>query len=812
MGRPAISALLAGCCSLCLCHLTCCASRDLQPVGRRSPELQASLSTALACEFARLGIDPQKVPSAAPQGADNFVFNLEGAVLDTDGAGPQPPLSIALAWTERAVGDYDQNGEVNIGDLTPLGQRLHAVVSYQPSVGPVTWWPAGSYTDDGGAGAGNPPVAGSGAANWRLARIDGDGNGELNISDITPIATHWQQRISGYRVYCKPPGQLLYTMLPNPDDAGSPVSVEHPAPDATRPVVYPFGHVAVVPGIYEYYVVPFDSESQSEGVPSNHVALNFVNGGGPVNQPPTAVLAPSPNSGDAPLGVTWDASASYDTDGNIANYEWDRDANGTYEAADGNAPTLDMIYMVGGWKQVGVRVTDDQGAQSEAVASLYVGFGSSGNQAPVASLTANPPSGELPLTVTWDASASSDPDNNIGEYHWDLDYDGFPELTTTVPSAERHYIYPGTFTASVHVYDTEGLPSNLATAQVEVLPASGAYWHVQTIAPLVYPANIQLELIGGSPAIAWWDDGHDRTSYVRALDGQGQNWAAPVDVTSYRFAALAEVQGSPALALINPGPGGSGSLNYTRADNGEGSTWTGAVLQLEQSALVFYSSVDMLVVSGAPAIAYFDEVAVHLKYIRAADDVGSSWGPAQVVNNSDFPYLLMVNNQPAVFCSAGSLWYSRASDAFGDWPGAWSGAGSIFLVLDPYARMARPALIAGMPAACYRCENPLSLRYIRASDADGSVWDTPVELLGGLTGAPDLRPSLIGLAGKPGLFFNDPTTSTLVFLRGTDAATFAPDPAETIDASAFSLAGLNVNGVPAVAYSHGTDLEFAAYY
>jgi hypothetical protein len=76
-----------------------------------------------------------------------------------------------LHWLEYNIGDYDVNGEVNIADLTPIGQKFQQV-----------------YIDT------DPDFA-------TLEVIDGDGNGEINIADITPIGQNFQSVIEGYDVY-----------------------------------------------------------------------------------------------------------------------------------------------------------------------------------------------------------------------------------------------------------------------------------------------------------------------------------------------------------------------------------------------------------------------------------------------------------------------------------------------------------------------------------------------------------------------------------------------------------------------------------
>jgi glucose/arabinose dehydrogenase/putative cell wall-binding protein len=89
---------------------------------------------------------------------------------------------------------------------------------------------------------------------------------------------------------------------------------------------------------------------------------------------------------------------------------------------------------------------------------------SSGNQPPVARVSATPSSGPAPLAVTFDASASTD-DRPVTElsYAWDLDGDGSFDDGTGV-TAQRTYA-PGTVTVRVRVTDASG---SSAVAQVTV--------------------------------------------------------------------------------------------------------------------------------------------------------------------------------------------------------------------------------------------------------------------------------------------------------------------------------------------------------
>jgi hypothetical protein len=176
------------------------------------------------------------------------------------------------------------------------------------------------------------------------------------------------------------------------------------------------------------------------------------------------------------------------------------------------------------------------------------------------------------------------------------------------------------------------------------------------------------------------------------------------------------------------------------------------------------------------------------------------------------PCLLLIGGQPAVGSTYSQLSYARAADAGGDWPDSWSGAGSIYVYdVAPYATDASMAVVAGTPAITYLSLNPVALRYVRAMDPEGAGWNSPLELVA-LTSVAALPSALIELAGKPGVFYNDPGTNQLVFLRGNDAASFAPEPLEVIDSQASSFAACVAGGVPGVAYAHGSLLLYAAYF
>jgi glucose/arabinose dehydrogenase/PKD repeat protein len=82
------------------------------------------------------------------------------------------------------------------------------------------------------------------------------------------------------------------------------------------------------------------------------------------------------------------------------------------------------------------------------------------NQPPVARATANPTSGAVPLTVNFDASASSDPDGDTFTYEWDLDDDGaYDDSTSAQPTFT--YTTAGNYQVGLRVTDSKGASDTL---------------------------------------------------------------------------------------------------------------------------------------------------------------------------------------------------------------------------------------------------------------------------------------------------------------------------------------------------------------
>lgn len=105
-------------------------------------------------------------------------------------------------------------------------------------------------------------------------------------------------------------------------------------------------------------------------LPLLFIGLIFVLSGCPAffNQPPVAIADGSPLAGEAPLAVSFDATASFDADGSIVSYEWDFGGGNT-----GAGQTPSHTFESQGTFKVILTVTDNQGAKGSD--SLFVNVG-----------------------------------------------------------------------------------------------------------------------------------------------------------------------------------------------------------------------------------------------------------------------------------------------------------------------------------------------------------------------------------------------------------------------------------------------------
>jgi PGF-CTERM protein/PGF-pre-PGF domain-containing protein len=169
---------------------------------------------------------------------------------------------------------------------------------------------------------------------------------------------------------------------------------------------------------------------------------------------PEAELTATPSQGSGETEFTFDASASSDDQG-IDQYRWDFDGDGVFEATTDD-PQISRNYSEPGHHEVTVQVADAAGNTATDSTTVTV-FEASSDDPPTANLTAGE-TGALSKVFSLDASGSTD-DEGIERYKYDIDGDGVfewfgGEMTGIEPWADLDR--PGTYTATVRVWDSEG--------------------------------------------------------------------------------------------------------------------------------------------------------------------------------------------------------------------------------------------------------------------------------------------------------------------------------------------------------------------
>ncbi|MDX6662860.1 MAG: hypothetical protein QOG09_962, partial [Solirubrobacterales bacterium] len=206
---------------------------------------------------------------------------------------------------------------------------------------------------------------------------------------------------------------------------------------STATATHSFGR----PGTYHVTLTVTDSKGGTDS------ATHDVSVG---NRGPTAAIDYTPASPKTADEVTFDGSGSSDPDGSIASYEWDLDGDGTYETDTGSTATTTHSFDTAGVHSVGLRVTDDSGAVDETSTEVTVA-----NRPPAAAFEFSPAEPTAGDEVSFDASASGDPDGSIASYEWDLDGNGSYETAGSAGAAHT-YAEAGTYSVRLRVTDDQG--------------------------------------------------------------------------------------------------------------------------------------------------------------------------------------------------------------------------------------------------------------------------------------------------------------------------------------------------------------------
>jgi PKD repeat protein len=216
---------------------------------------------------------------------------------------------------------------------------------------------------------------------------------------------------------------------------------------------------------------------------------------GVANQPPVARFTYTPAAPRPGDWIRFDATASSDPDGSIVSYQWDFQNDGIFDAS---GQVVFHQYPAAGTYTVRLLATDNRGAtgqalQTVAVAAVVV------NRPPVAQFTFAPTAPVVGTPLTFNGTASFDPDGSIVSYAWDLNGDGVVDRTG--PIVPWTYTVAGAYTATLYVTDNQGATGQ--TTQPVIVAVAGPPGMPPMGVPGIYVWGTDIWRITVNGAFTW---------------------------------------------------------------------------------------------------------------------------------------------------------------------------------------------------------------------------------------------------------------------------------------------------------------------
>ena len=293
-----------------------------------------------------------------------------------------------------------------------------------------------------------------------------------------------------------------------------------------------------------------------------------------------------------------------------------------------------------------------------------------------------------------------------------------------------------------------------------------------------------------------------------------QTWSSPLEIPDHRgtggsiggWNSLTIVNGNPAIATLDET---HRMIRFVRAADAAGTTW-GVPVMVNVPALDG-NNLTLAVVNGRPAIAYQSFPGNDLMFVRALDADGATWDtPVIVEEGTDVgkaASLAVVNGLPAIAYYNGAtnrLSYCRALDPDGL---TWGAPVNPELLVGFVIRT-EMKVVNGNPAIAVGRGG--TTRYIRATDANGATWNTGFTIATGVNNG--VRPSLAVVGGIPCMAYYRADDERVSFRRANDANGDAWGTDVIVhDVNGQDIGGyttlFEVDGSPAVAYKHATNAD-----
>lgn len=219
--------------------------------------------------------------------------------------------------------------------------------------------------------------------------------------------------------------------------------------------------------------------------------------------------------------------------------------------------------------------------------------------------------------------------------------------------------------------------------------------------------------------------------------------------------------------------------------------------------------ISMAKINEKPAIAYQDIGRERLMFIMAKSHTGSAWNPPVVVDDSvastgGYPSLCEINGFPAISYvnfTNDDVMYVRANDAEGK---TW---GTPVILNNSAGEEISLVEVNGRPAVAF--SDASAVNYVRALDSTGATWGSVIQPYAVGNVGDDLSMAIV--QGHPAIAFEDSTNKDVLYIRADDAdgATWgAPVIAhpDTVAVDANTL--VVVDGNPAISFMKGSTIRY----
>lgn len=480
-----------------------------------------------------------------------------------------------------------------------------------------------------------------------------------------------------------------------------------------------------------------------------------------------------------------------------------------------------------------------EGGSSATVSALSVRTINLQNELPAAAFSPSTNVGFAPLSVDFDAGASTDSDGTIVEYAWDWDGDGLYEGFSDQPQVSHVFAQPGIYDVTLRVSDeqfgrdTASVSINVGVAG-NISPSAGFITVPDTDNCSVYDP-VSFDAAGssdpdGSLVRYDWDfdgdgswEGYDSGAQVEhtyLLEGV---YDARLRVTDDKGAqALSSVQldvgppsgDAPTASFTAEPPNGLVPLDVVF--DGSASADDGSVVLYEWD---WDGDGSYDAASGFPSASHtYSEVGIYGPVLRVTDNTGQRDTEAGTVIANLNPEVIDSSGNPVFGQSmtellVGPAWaYYSADDTCLYFRRSNNDAGTNLadrVQVDDSADVGKyPNLqvVNGNPAIAYLDLTNSRVMYVRASNAAGSAWNAPIIVESGINIG--RRASLAIVNGLPSVAYVKGTD--VKFAQATDASgtTWSAPVVASAGSNGSDVSLAEVNGYPAVAYWDSTNDEF----